>query len=456
MRARPLLACLIFLLTLGLASVQTTQVVLAARTSGAGLSIEIDKGEMVTLTRPAASVFIANPEIADLQVMSPTVVYIYGRRQGETQLFAIDKVGEVLIDRPITVNHNLNGLRAALAVVLPGQQVSVRSVELGILLTGQVESPEQAADATRLASRFLPAAEGAEVINRITTTAPTQVNLRVRIAEVARSVGKDFGINWENIAQLGNYTLGFGFGGAAAGGAGSALGGAGSLFLGFNSNSVDVNGLVDALAIEGLVSVLAEPNLTALSGETASFLAGGEYPIPVPGDNGTVTVEYREFGVSLAFTPTLIGNRRINLRVRPEVSQLSTTGAVVIEGFEIPAVSTRRAETTVELGSGESFAIAGLLRRDSTSTVSKFPLLGDLPVLGALFRSTSFNNDESELVIIVTPYLVVPSGTQLAIPTDAVLPPNDVDLIWRGRLEGQRRDQPVGPVASGSLGYILD
>ncbi|MGO1117735.1 type II and III secretion system protein family protein [Rhodovibrionaceae bacterium A322] len=453
MRAHTLIFALLALLIAGLAPGQQAE---AARTSGKALTIEIDKGQMVTLKQPAASVFIANPEIADLQVMSPTVVYVYGRRQGETQLFAIDQRGGVLIDRPITVNHNLKALRTTLAAVLPGHQVTVRSVEMGILLTGQVDSPAQAEDARRLASRFLPATDGAEVINRLTTSAPTQVNLRVRIAEVSRSVGKDFGINWENIAQLGNYTLGFGFGSGAGSAVSNAIAGGGNLFLGFNTGSVDVNGLVDALATEGLVSVLAEPNLTALSGETASFLAGGEYPIPVPGEDRTVTIEYREFGVSLAFTPTLTGNERINLRVRPEVSQLSATGAVVVDGFEIPAVSTRRAETTVELGSGESFAIAGLLRSDTTNNITKFPFLGDLPVLGALFRSNSFNTDESELVIIVTPYLVEPTGEALAVPTDSIILPNDVERIWHGRLEGQQRSHPAGSATPGPVGYILD
>jgi pilus assembly protein CpaC len=188
--------------------------------------------------------------------------------------------------------------------------------------------------------------------------------------------------------------------------------------------------VVDALEDERLLTVLAEPNLTAMSGETASFLAGGEFPIPVPQDGGTISIEYKKFGVSLAFKPTVLSDGRINLSVTPEVSELSAAGSITISNFVIPALSTRRAETTVELGSGQSFAIAGLLQSSQDQTTSKFPALGDLPVLGPLFRSDVYQRGETELVIIVTPYVVRPVSQKMALPTDGLVPPNDYERIF--------------------------
>ena len=222
--------------------------------------------------------------------------------------------------------------------------------------------------------------------------------------------------------------------------------------------------LLDALDKEGLITVLAEPNLTAVSGETAEFLAGGEFPVLVPGNNGRVTISFKKFGVSLAFTPTLIGGSTISLKVKPEVSQLSSTGAVEVSGFVIPALTTRRAETTVELGSGQSFAIAGLLQNNITRDIERFPGLSDIPVLGSLFRSDQFKRDESELVIIVTPYIVRPVSSQLlALPTDGLTPPTDTDRVLHSRLYrptlGRRPSGPSGRGANGlvgPVGFMLD
>ncbi len=435
----------------------------ARAASGALLEVEIDKGDVVHLARPAASVFIANPEVADVQVLSPTLVYVFGRGLGETQLFAVDGSDNVLANRRVLVSHNLSGLRRAIEGAMPGREIRVDSVEGGLLLSGAVDSASEAAQAGRLAARFLPG-EGGEVINEIAVTGATQVNLRVRVAEVSRSLSKQFGINWESAAQFGSVSAALAVGRdfISGGQAVRGPGGVNSLALGYASDSLDLNTLIDALAAEGLISVLAEPNLTAMSGESASFLAGGEFPIPVADEDGDLSVEFRPFGVSLDFRPTLVGNGRINLRVRPEVSQLSSAGAVSIGGLEIPAIATRRAETTVELGSGESFAVAGLLRNDVNSSVSKYPFLGDLPVLGALFRSSTFQADESELVIIVTPYLVRPSDARrLVAPTDSYKRPSDVDLILKGQVHGGRDAPPAGeqgPVRGpvGPIGYRLD
>ena len=233
---------------------------------------------------------------------------------------------------------------------------------------------------------------------------------------------------------------------------------------GIGIGAFDLNAVIDALEEEGLISVLAEPNLTALTGEAASFLAGGEFPILVPDSDGRVTIEFKKFGVSLSFTPTLIGQDRVNLHVRPEVSQLSSTNAVTLNNFQVPSLTTRRADTTVELGSGQSFAIAGLIQNNVTHDISKFPGLGDVPVLGSLFKSDRFQREESELVIIVTPYVVRPvSRPRLASPTDGLQSPHDWERIVNG---GTHRQQPSagspvtidrhGESLIGPVGFLLD
>jgi pilus assembly protein CpaC len=279
------------------------------------------------------------------------------------------------------------------------------------------------------------------VVNRLNTATPMQVNLRVRIAEVNRSLTKSIGINLFSSDPTSGFKFGIGQGdptatpgntspfavGALATG-GTTLGAAGKLF------GLNLDGAIDLAAKDGLVTILAEPNLTALSGETASFLAGGEFPIPVSQGNNAVTIEYKQYGVGLAFTPIVLADGRISMRVRPEVSELSNEGSVKFGDFIVPALTTRRAETTVELGSGQSFMIAGLLRNANTNDVSKAPFLGDLPILGALFRSTSYRRSETELVIIVTPYLVRPVSHQLALPTDGYRTPTDAQGIVGGKV----------------------
>ena len=420
------------------------------------LAVEVDKGSLVRLPAAAASVFVANPEVADIQVMSPTLVYVFGRKAGETTLFAVDAQEKVLADRRVTVSHNLSGLTKALGDLLPRANVQVKSVEGGLVLTGSVGSPEQAEDARRLAVRFV--ADEKDVINRIAIEGPTQVRLRVRVAEVSRTVSKQFGINWESLGNSGNFQYGFARGAdikISDAGTITRNGNLDSLLLRYMTGGVDVNAMVDALAQEGLITVLAEPNLTAMSGQSASFLAGGEFPIPLVDHNGDISVSFKEFGVSLAFTPTLLGESRINLVVKPEVSQLSSAGAVKISSIEIPALTTRRASTTVELGSGQSFAIAGLLQNNSNQGISKFPMLGDLPILGALFRSTQFQRDESELVIIVTPYLVKPSSERLALPTDGHVRPTDPEVVLGGRMTSASSQMPA-PAPKAQAGYVVE
>ena len=331
------------------------------------------------------------------------------------------------------------------------RRVTASTVDGSIVLDGQVDNPVQAQELRELAERYL--GDDETLLFRVRVAAPTQVNLRVRVAEVSRDVLKEFGINWEAIFQNGNFAFGLVSGRAVSDGLGNFLRsptGANSAFGSWQSGDDFVNTALDALAEEGLVNVLAEPNLTALSGETASFLAGGEFPIPIDSDEDGLEIEFKEFGISLAFTPTVLSANRISLRVRPEVSDLSDKGAITINGLIIPALATRRAETTVELGSGQSFAIGGLLSTDIENAISKYPGLGDLPVLGALFRSTRFRSNETELVILVTPYLVRPVDEPvMALPTDGYRAPSDIERILDGppaqRPAAARSRRPAQP-----------
>jgi pilus assembly protein CpaC len=267
------------------------------------------------------------------------------------------------------------------------------------VLTGAVATSAEAEDARRLASRFI--GTGEEVISHLQVTAPNQVNLRVRFAEVSRGVLRQFGINWEALADVGDFTFGLATGNPIFGPVQQVPGGTGTfqplltrqngvnnIFGSYSSDNLDVNTLIDLLAEDNLVSILAEPNLTALSGETASFLAGGEFPVPVPNDNG-IAIEYKKFGVGLSFTPTVLSPNRISMKVNPEVSQLSAEGAVVIESIRVPSLTTRRAETTVELASGQSFAIAGLLQNNTNFDHKRTPGLGDLPILAICSSQTA-------------------------------------------------------------------
>lgn len=428
--------------------------------TGAKLQIERNEGTLVRLDQPAASVFVANPDIADVAVKSPRLIYVLGKKTGETTLYAVDEAEQVILSSTIVVAHNLSRLAEELKRLVPDGDITAVSVDAGIILEGAVSTAAEAEDARRLATRFL--GEGEEVINRLSITAANQVNLRVRVAEVQRSVVRQLGINWNAAINTGGFafgltTLGFPVSAANLGTTNqtTTIGSAG-----YSSGGLDLNALVDALSTEGLVTLLAEPNLTALSGETASFLAGGEFPVPVPqSDNANViTVTFKKFGVSLAFTPTLLGDRRISLRVAPEVSALTDNGAVQLGNFTIPALTTRRAETTVELASGQSFAIAGLIQNSANITADKVPGLGDIPILGELFKSDQFQRNESELVILVTPYIVQPvSSPRMAAPTDATEGPEGSQKLAYGS-NGQPSSEgaPVPAIgANGPAGFVL-
>jgi len=415
----------------------------SVRTVGSGvetIEIEVNKGALVRLPEPASAVFVANPEFADISMKSPTLVYVMAKRTGETSLFALDGADAVLANVNLMVTHNVSALSASLRSVLPETAIDARSVPGGLMLAGLVNTAIEAEEARRIAERFL--AENEVVVNQIQVVGPNQVNLQVRIAEVSRNVLKRLGFNFDVLADIGAFSFGLLSGRQALNTARTVVSGipdTGLAQANYVGNSVDVAGVIDALETEGLISLLAEPNLTALTGETASFLAGGEFPVPIVDNDGEVTVSFKPFGVSLAFTPTILSSNRISLKVLPEVSALSSSGAVNVNGLNIPALTTRRANTTVELGSGQSFAIAGLLQADSNQNVNEYPGLADIPILGALFRSTDFNRQETELVIIVTPYLVRPVSTNaLLTPVDGFEIPDDFDRVVKGQTQRQK------------------
>ncbi|NNE83898.1 MAG: type II and III secretion system protein family protein, partial [Alphaproteobacteria bacterium] len=298
-------------------------------TNDSSLEIEVNKGVLVRLPRPASAVFVANPGFADIAVKSPTLVYVMGKRTGVTTLFAVDDRDGVLADVTLAVTHNLTDIRSSISALLPNTQVEARSVPGGLLLSGLVNSAREAEEAQRIGTRFL--AENEALINQVLVVGPNQVNLRVRIAEVSRNVLKRLGFNFDILGSIGNFAFGLATGRPFLTGIGTAAGFAdssGVLSGSISSGNFDANGIIDALEDEGLVTLLAEPNLTALSGETASFLAGGEFPVPIAQEDNKITVEFKQFGVSLAFTPTIVSDYRISLKVLPEVSALSSSGAV--------------------------------------------------------------------------------------------------------------------------------
>src|SRR5436305_4619201 len=431
------------------------------RPKGPPVLLEAGKGTLIRLPRPAGTVFIANPEVADVQVKSPSLIYVNAKTPGETVLYAVDADDNVLLNAPIRVEHDVSRLRESLHALIPGENVAVESVDGSLVLKGNVSTALRAEKANALATSIANEAKG-KVVNQLSVATPNQVNLQVKIAEVDRTVLKALGVNWTKLN--GNTT--FATNNPTTGGQ-IAVQNAINFALG--PKSALTNLTVDALAQEGLITILAEPNLTATSGQPASFLAGGEFPVPVAGSaaNGiaTITVAFKEFGIRLDFTPTVIDAQHVSLRIRPEASQLTNTGAVSVpitanNTVTIPALTVRRAETTLELGSGQSFALGGLLSHPREQDISKVPGLGDIPILGQLFRSSRFQKGETELVIIVTPYLVKPAPTvaSLQSPTDGFVPPHDVQTIINGTTYRQtlpaREKVRVAPGAQGLVGPV--
>jgi len=395
------------------------------------VELVVGTGQLIRVEEEFSSLFVANPAVADIEVKSPRLLYLTGVGVGETTLFAVGDNDDVLMSTVIRVTHNTGALQEGLRRVSKAGGVTATTVDQSLVLTGTVASPEEAANAVQVANQFVD--DPSRVVNRLDIQSPTQVNLQVRIVEVARNVDRRLGIRW-NASTGNNPQIGF-FGGGAV-----PLGYTASFSLGRGSFSIDV--MLDALAEEGLITIMAEPNLTARSGEGASFLAGGEFPYSVVNDDEN-TITFKDFGIGLNFTPTVLDGGQISLKVATEVSELDFSN-VVDQRNQIPGLRTRRAETTVDLASGQSFAIAGLMENKSAQTDSKLPGLGTLPVIGALFKSNSFQRGQTELVVIVTPVIVQPtSGRRLATPLDDFVPPNDFERILLGRFQNSGKAEQV-------------
>lgn len=415
---------------------------------GLAQPLTIDLGEATVIQVPSEleSVFVANPEIADVQVSSPTSLVLFGVRTGRTTLYAVGTEGQVLLRRDVRVQHDLAVLNEILAARFPGHRVSLHSAPRTLLVEGSVATPGEAEAILSTLKGVVGQDEA--IIDRLSIDTPTQVNLRVRVAEVSRDVDQRLGINWRALFDIGQFAVGL-FTGRdflVAGGAAvrrdaeATTGFSGS----FRNGNVSIDALIDALDREGFVRTLAEPNLTAVSGQTASFLAGGEFPIPLAQENDRITIEFKPFGVALDFTPTVLSPNRISLLVRPEVSELSPLGGILVaNAIEVPALTVRRVETTVEVGSGQSIVIGGLLSQTSRDVVEKIPGLGDLPVLGSLFTSTDYRSQESELVVIVTPYVVRPTAPEsLETPLGRYGPTSPLERLLLEKAFGDPANAP--------------
>ncbi|HVF83220.1 MAG TPA: type II and III secretion system protein family protein [Sphingomicrobium sp.] len=445
-------------LAIGLATVAGSTPALAQHTAARPsetLNLSQGTGAMVRLSSPMSDVFVADDKVADIQVRSSTQLYVFGKGRGETTVYATGANGKVVYAANVRVGNNISSVTEMLNLAMPEASIQATPMNNLVLLTGTVSSPTDVEEAQRLVQAYV--GEGTQVVSRLRSAVPMQVNLKVRIAEVNRTLLKKIGVNLLTSDSTGGFQLGVlqgagiflpeaGETSAQAGAiirspVGSTVSAAGKLF------GVDIISSLDLAQTDGVVTTLAEPNLTALSGETASFLAGGEFPVPIAQGNAAISVEYKQYGVGLAFTPIVLADGRISMRVRPEVSELSDAGSVKLNGYVVPSLTTRRAETTVELGSGQSFMIAGLLQNRNRNNIEKAPFLGDLPILGMLFRSTSYQRDETELVIVVTPYLVRPVSHQLALPSNGYRAPTDVELNIEGQtFKGPKGPRPAAPV----------
>lgn len=399
-------------LTLALLAQAETQVPGTSR----ALDLAAGQGRILRFGAPVASVLVADPEVADLQVISPGVIYVFGKRAGSTSLIALDDSDREVANLTLAVGASTQAVSAPLGLLHPGSQAQVSAAGSRMIARGQVADVSEATDLNALL-----AIEGQGLqpaLNVTTLPGSAQVNIRVRFAEVSRSELLSYGVNWNALFNNGTFSFGLITGGALASAA-SVAGATNTIGAGLASGNLNIDAVLDALQSNGVLEVLAEPNITAMTGQTASFLAGGEVPVPIPVNRDTVGIEYKPYGVSLLFNPTLLPNGRIALQVRPEVSSITSQNAALANGISVPAFRVRRADTRVEVGSGQTFAIAGLFQRENTQDMDKVPALGEMPVLGNLFRSKRFQRNETELVILITPYLVEPVRDRLvATPLD--------------------------------------
>ncbi len=405
--------------------------------SDEALALSAGRGQLLNLGSAVTDVFVADPEIADVRVVSPRKLFVHGNKLGRTNIFGIGAGGDVVFGLDLQVVPDAGLAQAQLKALAPNSKADIQLVSDRLIAKGAVNGIGEAIQLAALTDQL--AATQGPISNNTRISGSQQVNLRVRFAEVSRNDVVNLGVNWNALGNTGDFLIGLSSGpdiGDLAGLAADLAGNAATSGGIPGTGDVNVEAFIDALQQEGIISLLAEPNLTAINGERGEFLAGSEIPILVPGGggDGTTTIEYKQVGVSLEYIPTLLPGNRINLRIRPEVSSPSPSGGVIIDGFAIPAFSVRRAETSVELASGQTMALAGLFQRDISTDVSKFPILGDLPILGKLFRSERYQRSETELVILITPYLVKPtSRPNIALPNERI------DLAKKPLVQKNRR-----------------
>jgi len=434
------------------------------------LSLTVGKSVIIQSPGPVKRVSLVTPEIADAMVLTTTQIYLTGKAPGITNVTLWDVNEQVMAILDLEISPDLSRLKETLHKVLPNEKdIKVNATHDYLTLSGTVSSTTNLSQVLALAGPYAAFDEERKpkIINLLEVAGVHQVMLEVRVSEISRSLLKRLGFNFAYLSSSGNN---FGVsllnqltslpaGGFPAGPieASPAI----NTIFRFLSSDTTWTVFIDALKEAGLLKVLAEPTLITLSGKTANFLAGGEFPIPVPqsvaAGGTTITIEYKPFGVGLNFTPTVLSNKKINMVVAPEISDLDFSNALTASGFVVPAITTRRVSTVIELADGQSFAIAGLLKDDVREIVSKFPLLGDIPILGALFRSSTFRKNETELIVIVTPHLVKPVDmAKQTLPTDQYVEPDDFDFYLLGNLEGREKTNPMkGSGLEGNFGHMI-
>jgi pilus assembly protein CpaC len=434
------------------------------------LALPVGRSAVVDLPVDARDVLVTNPAVATAVLRTPRRIYVMGLKAGSTDAMFFDAAGRRLLSLNIRVDQNTSAVADTINRVLPGAQVRVEAINDSVILTGSVRSATDADHAVQIAMATVDKPE--KVLNMLAIAGKDQVMLKVRIVEMDRNIIKQLGLNWQALVQQAGSTQFFLSSATTYGINGALLGGL-STGGGYNKNGTQVQGNLQVFERNGLVRTLAEPNLTAVSGEPAKFLVGGEFPVPVGEDNnGRVTIEFKPFGVGLGFTPVVLSEGRISLKLTTEVSELSNQGSFSLFGggsssgggtnasVVVPGLTVRRADTTVELPSGGSLMIAGLLQDKSAQDIDSLPGLKDLPVLGALFRSRDYQSGQTELVVIVTPYLVDPTNpSQLQTPIDGLQLANDRDTILLGRLnKTYNHEAPVasGRTYQGPYGYVVE
>ncbi|MEP0962595.1 MAG: type II and III secretion system protein family protein [Roseobacter sp.] len=430
-----------------------------AKDTSERLNVSQNRAVVVESEIPFAELSIANPGIADISSLSDRTIYVLGKVPGITTLTLLDAAGQLITNVEVRVAPDLTEFKERLRQILPGEKIEVRTANDGIVLSGQVSSSARLSKALELAARYAPD----RVSNLMTVGGVQQVMLKVRFAEMSRGVSKSL---------QSSLSLGGTDGAAISGRAGVPLsngdslpvdaGTIGAAFFGFDVGSVQVGLLLEALETKGAVRTLAEPNLVALSGQEANFLAGGEYPVPVQSDDG-ISVDFKPFGIELNFVPRVVDRDLINLQLSAATSTIDTSNGISVgDGFTVDAFVRRETSTTVEIRDGESFAIAGLLEDNFNDSVAQVPWIGDVPILGALFRSSDYARNQTELVIIITAHLVSPTrGDALALPTDRIRPPTEADLFLNGHtVNTLNASSAAGEVAKqdfgGSYGYVLE